>query len=128
MNNKITMRRAAREADEYMYPWIRNLVQELIVRREGEHNHASIKEAVRALELEFSRFSPFFVKPYLAGDVPSAADYALYPLAALLKRVDAKQPSFKTGLVLSHEMLLWMTRVESLHYFSKTTPPHWRLK
>ena len=119
-------RRIAAEADGYVYPAVRKLVVELLIRHDGQPDLAAIAESKAALAKEFERLEQQLPRNFLAGDEPSVADFALYPLTAILLRVDAKAPAYELANVISQNVRSWRGRVEQLPYFDKTIPPHWR--
>ena len=119
-------RRIAGEADSYVYPSVRKLVLELIARREGQPDATIIEEAKFTLAREFALLENSFLGPFVAGTDPSAADFAHYPLVAIIRRIQAKQPHYNVGDVLADGICKWMDRIEALPYFAKTAPPHWR--
>jgi glutathione S-transferase len=124
INQRATARRIAAEADSYVYPVVRKLVVELLMRRDGQPDLAAIAESKAALAVEFERLEQQLSWPYLAGDEPSAADFTLYPLTAILMRVHGKAPAYELGSVLGNNVRAWRSRVEQLPYFAKTIPPH----
>ncbi len=126
INQRATARRIAAEADGYVYPAVRKLVVELLMRREGQPDLGVIAESKAALAAEFNRLEQQLTQLYLAGDELSAADFTLYPLTAILLRVDAKAPAYELAKVIGQNVRSWRSRVEQLPYFSKTIPPHWR--
>ena len=126
VNQRAAARRIAAEADGYVYPAVRKLVVELLMRREGQPDPGVVAENRAALAVEFERFEQQLTQSYLAGDDPSAADFVLYPLTAILLRVHAKAPAYDLASVLGDNMRAWRGRVEQLPYFAKTIPPHWR--
>jgi glutathione S-transferase len=119
-------RRIAAEADAYIYPHVRKLVTELIMRREGEPDEAAVADARAALQREFALVERSLAGPFAAGPEPSAADFALYPLTAILARVAARHPLYALEAVIPEGVNAWKRRVETLSYFDKTIPPHWR--
>ena len=119
-------RRIAGEADSYLYPSVRKLVLELIARREGQPDAAIIEEAKATLVREFALLERSLSGPFVAGVEPSAADFAHYPLAAIIRRIHVRQPHYKVGDVLANGVREWMEQIETLPYFAKTMPPHWR--
>ncbi|MFA6984657.1 MAG: glutathione S-transferase family protein [Arenimonas sp.] len=119
-------RRIAGEADSYIYPSVRKLVLELIARREGQPDAAIIEEAKAALVGEFALLERSLLGPFVTGSDPSAADFAHYPLAAIIRRIEARQPHYEVGDVLPDGIRKWMEQIGMLPYFAKTTPPHWR--
>lgn len=128
-------RRFAAEVDGYIYPAVRRLVVlkarlrhdvELLMQRDGSPDPSVIAESRAALAGEFERLEGLVSSAFLAGDAPSAADYALYPLTAILMRVDAKAPGHDLVRVIGENVGSWRTRVEGLAYFARTLQPHWR--
>jgi glutathione S-transferase len=66
---------------------------------------------------------------WLVGGQPSAADVAIYPFLALLRRAAAKSEtrSREIGLnPLGEGIRHWMGLVEALPGYERTYPPHWR--
>lgn len=126
INQRAIARRIAAEADGYIYPAVRKLVVELLMRRDGQPDLAAIAESKATLAKEFDRLEQQLPQKFLAGDEPSAADFTLYPLIAILLRVDAKAPAYELAHVIGQNVRSWRSRVEQLPYFSKTIPPHWR--
>lgn len=126
IDQRATARRIATEADAYVYPAVRKLVVELLMRREGQPDPGVIAESKAVLAVEFNRLEQQLTQPYLTSDQPSAADFALYPLTAILMRVHAKAPAYDLASALGENIRAWRGRVERLSYFSKTIPPHWR--
>jgi glutathione S-transferase len=119
-------RRIAAESDSYVYPHVRRLVLELGERREGRPGATTIEEAKSALVREFALVERSFRGPFAAGSEPSGADFALYPLTAILKRLDARQRDHAIVDVIPDAIRQWMSHVEALPFFARTTPPHWR--
>lgn len=119
-------RRIAAEAGAYIYPPVRKLVTELIVRREGEPDETAVADAKAALMREFALMEGALQGPFAAGPNPSAADFALYPLTAVFARVAAKCPRYALDAIIPEGIGGWKQRVETLPYFNKTIPPHWR--
>lgn len=119
-------RRIAAEADSYVYPHVRRLVLELIERREGRPSATTIEEAKAALVREFALLERSLPGPFAAGAEPSGADFALYPMTAILGRIDARQRDHEVADVIPGGIRQWMSQVEALPFFARTTPPHWR--
>jgi len=65
---------------------------------------------------------------YLAGAQLTAADFALYPTLAMLARYDRRQPELGMVAACPPVLAAWAGRIESLPYFAKTLPPHWKAK
>jgi glutathione S-transferase len=65
---------------------------------------------------------------YLAGDKLTAADFALYPMVALLARYDLRKPELSMVAACPPALAAWAKRIEALPYLAKTVPPHWKAK
>lgn len=78
-----------------------------------------------ALRSEFALFTAALRGDFLAGPL-SAADYALYPALAIVRRCERKLPGFSLDALLTPELRGWMQRIEALPYFEATVPPHWK--
>ena len=118
-------RRIAAEGDDYIYPNVRKLVVELMMRKDGKPDEAVIADAKAALTREISLFEGYH-GPYVAGPEPSAADFSLYPFHAVLDRIATRRPEHEISDVMSSGVRRWMEQVEAVPYFSKTIPPHWK--
>lgn len=119
-------RNVAIEGDSFIYPNVRKLVQELIMRKDGRPDEAAIAEAKAALARELPLLEGSLEDRFVAGLEPSAADFALYPFLAVLKRVIVRRPEYKIDGLVPVAVQHWMERVEALPYFTKTIPPHWK--
>lgn len=119
-------KRIAAEADAYLYPPIRALMLELLMRREGEPQRGVIDDAKATLTRELAIIEKALEGRFALGDEPSLADFTLYPLIALVNRMTDKRPGYETGALLSERMKTWARNVESLPYYASTVPPHWR--
>lgn len=119
-------RRLAAEGDSNIYPEVRKLVVELVMRTDGNPDIVKINAAKAALKREFVMLDGVLSDTFVAGDEPCAGDFALYPLAAILQRVGRRRPEFELADLVPRRVAGWMGRVEGLAYFAATLPPHWR--
>ena len=126
VTSKALARRVACEADNYIYPPVRKMVSELLMRREGKPDPGIIAESRQSLAKDFHLMNEAFSGDYVAGKAPSAADFTLYPFTAILRRIDDKQPGQDIQAVLPARMKQWMQRIEALSFYAKTYPPHWK--
>ena len=119
-------RRTAAEAAAYLYPALRRLVTGWAAKPEPDIDRTAIdltKQTIASqLDLLASRLSAGF----MASDVPGAADYAVYPLLALLRRLDARRPGEVLSSLVPSSIDAWAQRIEALPFHSRTLPPHWR--
>ncbi|MEP7155426.1 MAG: glutathione S-transferase family protein [Betaproteobacteria bacterium] len=87
---------------------------------------AVIETGKQTLAAELQHIESWLDKDYLAGDKLSGADFTLYPYVAFLGRVDLRKPGYNLSALLPPKLAAWMKRIESLPYFEKTYPPHWK--
>jgi glutathione S-transferase len=118
-------RRLAVESDNYVYPAITKLVREALFRREPP-DPAVVAEAKEGIRAEMAMLERALKGPFVAGERPTAADFALYPHCAFLDRIDAKRPGLEAGALAPPSVRAWMKRIEALPFFQKTYPPHWK--
>lgn len=119
-------RRTVSEVDNYLYPPVRLLVEQLVMRGDGTPNEAEIATARNAAADNLAIFARAALGEFLVGEVPSAADFALYPLTAILARLHKRRPDLELASVIPESMKTWRERIETLPYFENTFPPHWR--
>jgi hypothetical protein len=56
----------------------------------------------------------------------SAADFALYPFIATLRRFELRKAGLGLAAAVGPKLLAIATRIEALPYFDATVPPHWK--
>jgi len=49
-------------------------------------------------------------------------------MIALCLRMEKKKPDLDVRSAIGPKLGAWMKRIESLPYFDKTYPPHWKAK
>ena len=118
-------RRLAAEADHYLYPVVRRLMEQTLFRPDGSGDSTHIALVLADLRRELDYFEGALCGDYCAGSL-SIADFTLYPLLALVRRLHAKQPQHGAGTRIGARLAAFMQRIEQLPYFVKTTPPHWK--
>lgn len=122
LKEKTLARRLSAEAYNYLYPVIRQLMEQTLLNPEGNSDPSAIADTTAKLGVELTYFEKALLGNFFVGEL-SAADFAIYPLLALIRRID-KRANLAT---LNHPKLLgFMNRIEQLRYFTKTLPPHWQ--
>jgi glutathione S-transferase len=119
-------RRMAAEASSYVYPAVRQLVTRWVGRPESPMDRETLAAVKHTIADQLQLFAPAVSGGYIANDRPGAADYAIYPLVALLKRLDRRQPGESLTTLIPVELHAWSHRIEALEYFARTYPPHWK--
>lgn len=125
VRQRATVRRLLMEIDWYLGQGVEKLVGEVLFKPRQQRNADYIEEAKAACAKELEYFEETLQHQYLAGEF-TAADIALYPLLALLQRLDLRQKELSIAPLFGPKLIAWMRRIESLPYFDKTYPPHWR--
>ncbi len=91
----------------------------------ADRNAETIASGERKLREEFALFTAAMRGDFLAGGL-SAADFALYPALAMIRRCERKLAGFSLDALLTPALRQWMQRIEALPYFESTVPPHWK--
>lgn len=126
--DRATVRRLVLEAFGYLYPPLRRLMEKTLMRGQGRASSSDLKViegAVNDVRQELDYFERIISGSFLCGSI-SAADFALYPLLALVSRIRDKRPQFSIALSMGPKLTASMQEIEQLPYFDKTYPPHWK--
>jgi glutathione S-transferase len=99
---------------------VRRMVQEA-----DKWDTERISEGRRGVAQELALWETLMQGDYLAGAL-SAADFTLYPLIALSLRMEKRKPDLELRGAIGPKITAWMKQIESLPYFQKTWPPHWK--
>ena len=125
IKQRALVKKAISEVDCYLFPHVASIAKELFFKAESEWDNKIISEAADELCNELHHiehhFHGDFVVEYL-----SAADYALYPLIAILHRMELKNTDLKLTAALGPKLKAWKKRIESLPFYLNTIPPHWK--
>ena len=116
LRERATQRRLIREADAYFAPAMEHLLEAIAEKEPAD---------AAALRAEIARWEAAFTGDFLAGAL-SAADFALYPMAALLERVGQRNPQALPADLIPSRFAAWMARMAAMDVVQKTRPPHWK--
>ena len=119
------VRRLILEADNYFDKAIDPIYTEAFGKETDRRGAAAVEEGSNAVREEFALFTAALRGDYLAGPL-SAADFALYPLVAGLRRCERKLSGFSLDALLTPPLRQWMQRIEALPFLETTIPPHWK--
>lgn len=119
-------RRVAAEAGAYLYPALRTLVTGWVARPTPDLDRATFLKTKQTIARLLEILSSRLLDGYMASGRPGAADYAVYPLMALLRRLEIRRPGETLTELIPPVMGLWMARIEALPFLDRTYPPHWR--
>ena len=123
--DRAIVRRLSAEAYNYLQPAIARVMEQTLFRADGDSDPAAIVTAVNKLGHELAYFENALHGEYFVGGI-SAADFTLYPLLALVKRVHEKRPELGIGTLIQPKLAGFMQKIEHLPFFAKTMPPHWK--
>jgi glutathione S-transferase len=120
------VRRMIMEADNYFSPVVDPLIDYAFYKKPEEQSKEALTKIRDAIVDELGMFSRAIKGDYLAGPL-SAADFALYPLVAFIKRAEQKKlPDLDADGMMPAPLAAWKKRIEALPFFDKTIPPHWK--
>jgi glutathione S-transferase len=122
---RATVWRLMMEVDNYVMKATDEVVDYGFSTKPEERDPQKLDAARKAVAEEFAQMTRYMKGDFLVGPL-SAADFSLYPPVAFMFRVRVKLPDFDADGLLTPELKRWKTRVESLPYFDKTIPPHWK--
>ena len=126
IQDRATARRIAEEVSNYIYPPIRLMVEELMLRKTGKPDERVVVNASELVVKNLRVIAQNTTGDFFFGDEPCAADFALYPLVAMMDRINARRPDLELTANVPEEITKWRTKIEALDYFEKTLPPHWK--
>lgn len=118
--------RMVQETDQYYAVARERIVDQGLFTPQDKWDLDEIAAARARLAEELQRWESFATGAYPAGESVSAADFALYPLLALTRRMEKKKPDLDVAGMAGPKVSAWMQRIEALPYFQKTWPPHWK--
>jgi glutathione S-transferase len=125
LKERAISRRFVAEAYNYLYPVLRRLMELTLMRAGGDGDPATISLELNNLRMELDYFEDALHGEYFVGNI-SVADFAIYPLLALVKRLHEKRPQLGVEVLIKPKLAEFMQRIEQLPYFTKTMPPHWK--
>lgn len=125
--NRARIRRLMNEAQSYLdNEGISPTVDELFYKGEAPPDEKRLAAAREVIERELRAFAGELRGPFLAGSMLTAADFTLYPHVGYVRRITARKPATKLTETIPPAIAEWAARIESLPYFDKTYPAHWR--
>jgi glutathione S-transferase len=123
--NRAHIRRLINETDLYFDAASRRLLQSVLFTKKEDWDESRIKRAREAVAVEMTALEERLSADYFAGQI-SAADFTIYPMIALLLRMDLRKPDLEVASLVGPKLTAWTKRLESLPLFSMTYPPHWK--
>ena len=118
------IRQLAREAGEYLNEAVNGLPR-LAFGKPRDDAAERLAAARAALAAELPRWEGYLAADWL-GDQLSLADLTAYPSMRILRRVGERMPQYGVDDLIGPRTAAWMGRIESLPYYARTFPPHWK--
>lgn len=122
---RATVRRLVQEADQYYATAMERIVDQVLFTPQERWDLEAIDAARSGLAQELGRWERCVTSAWLAGGEPTAADFTLYPLLALTRRMEKKKPDLDLAAMTGPAMAAWIRRMEAMPIVAKTWPPHW---
>lgn len=126
VHERAVVRRMVQESDQYYAAPMERLVDQILFTPQDKWNQERIDRARSAVAEETQRWESLIRGDFLAGPRVSAADFTLYPLIALTLRMQRRKPDLDADGLVGTRLRAWINRIETLPYFNKTIPPHWK--
>ena len=118
------LRRIVAEAQEYLGGPQLDMERATFLAPAGQQDPALLARARAAATAELPRYEEQLEAPFLGGESPTLADFTVYPIVAMIRRVTTRfSPE---PFEFSPAVAKWMKRIEALPYYERTYPPHWR--
>ena len=121
------VRRLVMEIEDYVYnEGISPIVDELFWSGDKGPDPEIVAKARGRLAEELEYMAKELKGKFFAGDSLTAADCVMAPLLQYCKRITFRKPETKLDELVPAALRDYSKRIESLPYFDKTYPPHWR--
>jgi glutathione S-transferase len=125
MRDRAIVRRLIDEVDLYLGRPIDEMALQIYFKKPDDWEGGVIETGrFQALE-ELARLEAIAKQPFLAGEL-SAADFVLYPFLATQRRLELRKPDLGLVAAVGPKLAAIARGVETLPYFEKTIPPHWK--
>ncbi len=129
--SRARVRRLVGEVDSYFDKAIDDIADQAFHVKPEARDAAIVARGCDKVREEYALFTRYLGEAgaggFLAGTL-SAADFAFYPLVAMVKRCEARLPDLDSNALLTPELRAWKARIEALPYLASTMPPHWQEK
>jgi glutathione S-transferase len=127
VRNRGRIRRLVREAEMYLgVEGIGPVTEEYFFKGDAAPDEKRVQAAREVIGRELQTFAGELRGKYLAGDAPTLADFVLYPYLAYVDRITFRKPEAKLAQLEPAAIAQWRKGIESMPYFDKTFPPHWK--
>ena len=125
VRQRAIVRRVILEVDNYLDEASEGIWTQAFATEPDKRDRAVVTAGEQALREEAALFTAAMAGDFVVGAL-SAADFALYPALAIVRRCERKLDGFTLDALLTPRLRDWMKRIEALPTFESTVPPHWK--
>ena len=125
IQRRALQRRMVREADGDVADLLEKLAEAILFTAAEKRSAEEIATLAGKLEKELALWEAALSGDYLVGAL-SAADFTLYPMLALILRMETRYPALAASSLLGSRLRAWSQRMQTLPAVQKTWPPHWK--
>jgi glutathione S-transferase len=118
-------RRMIVEADQYVSKLVSRGGRAILFTPPEKRSAEEIAEIRSDMQQELALWESSIAGGTLSGSL-SAADYTLYPLIALVRRMGVRHPEFDVASLIGPRLTAWADRMAAMPSVQKTLPPHWK--
>ena len=120
------VRRIIQEADLYLSPSMRLMIEEIFFKPQDQWDSAKIDRGAKAFTDELVTWEQAGMGLFMVGDALSAADFAVYPVVALALRLEKKKRDLSIRRMFGRKLSGWMQNITEQPVIRATWPPHWK--
>ena len=120
------VRRIIQEADLYLNPSMRLMIEEIFFKPQDQWDTAKIDRGAKAFTDELVLWEQAGMGLFMVGDALSAADFAVYPVVALALRLEKKKRDLSIRRMFGRKLSGWMQNITEQPVIRATWPPHWK--
>ncbi len=120
------VRRIIQEADLYLNPSMRLMIEEIFFKPQDQWDIAKIDRGAKAFTDELVMWEQAGMGLFMVGDALSAADFAVYPVVALALRLEKKKRDLSIRRMFGRKLSGWMQNITEQPVIRATWPPHWK--
>ena len=120
------VRRIIQEADLYLSPSMRLMIEEIFFKPQDQWDTAKIDRGAKAFTDELVTWEQAGMGLFMVGDALSAADFAVYPVVALALRLEKKKRDLSIRRMFGRKLSGWMQNITEQPVIRATWPPHWK--
>ena len=120
------VRRIIQEADLYLNPSMRLMIEEIFFKPQDQWDSAKIDRGAKAFTDELVTWEQAGMGLFMVGDALSAADFAVYPVVALALRLEKKKRDLSIRRMFGRKLSGWMQNITEQPVIRATWPPHWK--